>query len=124
MSLHFDEETTYLTLLNICNQFGVDPSASLELENYFRKLLDDYDGPQNQVHIVSWLNAQIQTNFRSIKEIPKWIQSPTWPLVNEQPMIFLGQIDIKKNPLIYHDDTSIYVFVARGHEPVVVVQQY
>lgn len=40
---------------------------------------------------------------------PKWIQSPDW-IINEnnQPMIFIEQIDVSK---IYHDKTFLYVFL-------------
>jgi hypothetical protein len=49
-----------------------------------------------------------------------------------KPMIFAGQIDLnqkereKVTPTLYHDDTSLYIFLAPGEYPEaeVVIQQY
>ncbi len=44
-------------------------------------------------------------------------------------MIFAGQIDLSTQgegivSELYHDDTSLYVFVGRKTPPVVIVQQF
>lgn len=48
--------------------------------------------------------------FKYQTKPPKWIQNPDWPIKNDQPLYFLGQIEIKKGDL-FHDEGSIYLFI-------------
>jgi hypothetical protein len=102
---------TYLLLLKLCGKYGVDPSSSFEMEGFFMKILAEQ--PKD---------SDLSTY---LKGRPRWIQGRAWPLVNGQPMIFAGQIDIKQEGKdLFHDDTSLYVFIAKDSEPKMVLQQY
>ncbi|BAP32655.1 uncharacterized protein CHSO_3618 [Chryseobacterium sp. StRB126] len=48
--------------------------------------------------------------FRYQTKPPKWIQNPEWPIQNNSPLFFLGQIEIKKCDL-FQDDGFIYLFI-------------
>jgi hypothetical protein len=127
--LEFDDPETYAMLLEACKGHGVDPSASLETEGFFRKLLPQYAGESDAASIVAWLKEQVLQYFVAVSDRPKWRQNPQWPLEEGRPMIFAGQIDLSIQnggivSTIYHDDTSLYIFIGRKSQPVVVVQQF
>ena len=127
--LDYDDQETYILLLQACKRFGVDPSMSVESENFFRKLLAQYHGEASHGSILAWLDQQIAQHFLALNDRPNWIQSPEWPFADERPMIFAGQIDVTVEhggmpSQLFHDDTSLYVFLALGKPPVVVLQQY
>lgn len=123
--LSFDNEHTFELLLDACSEFQVDPTSSLVAESFFRNLLQSYSGSQNDEAVVTWLNEKLAQNFVSIGDRPHWIQNPQWPFVNGVPMIFVGQLEIKNPPRsVFHDDTTFYVFVNKGSQPIVVMQQY
>jgi hypothetical protein len=128
--LDYDDRKIYYLLSSVCNRYGVDPSIPRESRQLFRELLSQYDGPTDRASVTAWLKEQIPRHFVSLRRRPKWIQSPEWPFANGKPMIFAGQIDLnreereKVTPTLYHDDTSLYVFIGRGEYPEVIIQQY
>lgn len=129
MTLDFDNSGIYELLLKVCSPYGVDPSSSVEAENFFRKLLEQYTGDTAPDHLSSWLSNQITEHFYALASRPRWIQSPNWPVKDGIPMVFVGQIDISVKGTgtamkIFHDDTSFYVFVDRQGRPKVIVQQF
>lgn len=126
--LNFDDPEIYQMLLDVCKGYSVDPSASLETEELFRKLLESYSDEREPSRIASWLREQILQHFVAVSERPHWLQASQWPFDGDGPMIFAGQIDlpIQNGGIvseIYHDDTSIYIFIGRRSRPKVVVQQ-
>ncbi|MBO0857066.1 MAG: hypothetical protein J2P21_01145 [Chloracidobacterium sp.] len=129
--LNFDDIETYKykLLLKVSKPHSVDPSSSIEADEYFKKLLSSYTGDNDQSAIIDWLDRQIAERFIAIGDRPRWIQDPGWPFANNEPLIFVGQIDVsaKDNKVVsslYHNDTSLYVFIGRNTKPVVVIQQY
>ncbi len=130
----FDNPETYNSeayklLLAICSQYQVDPSASLESEKFFQKLLSRYNGSLDLESMTGWLNEQIAQWFVAVGERPKWIQGCDWQFIDGVPAIFAGQIDVSiKNSevasSIFHDDTSFYVFIGKKTPPIVIMQQY
>lgn len=120
------EVEAYLLVTSVSNRYGVDPSSSVECERFFQKLLAEYTGDLDDLE--PWLERQIPQYFMAIGERPRWKQGADWPFANGSPMIFAGQIDIsiekwQQGRDIYHDDTSLYVFIAKRVQPVVIVQQ-
>ena len=123
--LTMDDFHTLILMINTAEPYGVDPRGSIEAERYFAKLLQQYDGPQDDASFSDWLRQEISERFISITDKPRWIQNPAWQFANEQPMIFAGQIDISQKDFpFYHDDTSLYVFIGRKVPTEVVIQQY
>ena len=130
MALDYDDSETYMLVLEVADEFGVDPDAPKECNVLFRELLANYAGPNDTNAVAAWLREQIPKHFIALGERPRWIQAPDWPFANGQPMVFAGQIDISASagkqllPDFYHDDTSLYVFIGRQVEPDVIIQQY
>jgi hypothetical protein len=70
-----------------------------------------------------WLRSHLTERFRYHKEPPKWIQSPAWPISDNEPLYFLGQITIEDCEL-FHDTTTVYVFLdTKSGETKTVMQQ-
>lgn len=68
-------------------------------------------GEKSGDELRDWLRKEFSKRFRYVSEPPKWIQSPTW-LINENgPLVFLGQLDVEG---YFHDLATVYVF----HDPV------
>lgn len=128
MSLDVNDRDVYAALLRICDLFGVDPTASIEAEEYFRKLLMSYGGSGPDAAFESWLEQELTGRFLTLAGIPNWLQASEWPFANGEPLIFAGQIDysLDDNSVaaqLFHDDTSIYVFIGKKIPSVVIMQQ-
>ena len=131
--IKFDEENAseselevYLSVVRVANQYGVDPSSSVESEEFFQHLLEEFTGSLE--NLTEWLEEQLPRYFTVINERPRWKQSASWPFSHGKPMMFAGQIDLSIQPEgpvsdIYHDDTSLYIFIGKGVSPIVITQQ-
>jgi hypothetical protein len=116
----------YLLVVDVADRFGVEPSMSQESEDYFVRMLDDFLGDPTDLQ--QWLEERIAHAFVSLGERPRWIQGAQWPFAEGQPMIFAGQMELAPQQggiaeQLFHDATSLYVFLAPKVEPVVVMQQ-
>lgn len=132
--IHFDDEDVndtdleiYGLVVKVASRYGVDPLMSRSSEEFFGNLLAQYSGDLDS--LAAWLEEQIPKHFVAVGERPRWIQNPEWPFADGQPMIFVGQIDMPAQPEgmateLFHDDTSLYVFIGRKVQPVVVTQQF
>ena len=49
----------------------------------------------------------IKEHFICMDKYPNWLQEPDWPIVDNIPAMFLGQLDISK---LKHDTTYLYIF--------------
>lgn len=61
--------------------------------------------------------------FRYQTKPPKWIQNPEWPIQNNSPLFFLGQIEIKRCDL-FHDDGNIYLFIDSKTGVIETIKQF
>ncbi len=128
-TLDFDDSEIYELLLTICAQYQVDPSASIESENFFRNLLAQYKSSSDIESLSKWLSEQIDHWFVALGKRPKWVQSSEWQFLDGIPAVFVGQIDVstednERASKVFHDDTSFYVFIGKKKPPIVIMQQY
>jgi hypothetical protein len=56
-----------------------------------------------------WLRVRLEQLFRYHRKPPKWIQSPAWPITENGPMYFFGQINLD-NCEHFHDEAAAYLF--------------
>ncbi len=86
----------------------------LGLPDFFLKQLADKaaDLPDRKA-VASMVKGEIGASFRCLKKPPKWLQSPAWIVVDERPLVFVGQLDLGQ---LKHDEAQVYVFFdeARG----------
>ena len=69
---------------------------------YLNSLYDKY-----QPKTVTIFKKIIKEHFICMDKHPKWLQEPDWPIVDNIPAMFLGQLDISK---LKHDTTYLYIF--------------
>ena len=85
-------EKDLLLLLKLGNQYGFDPLASQEAEDYFQTLLGRYQGPPEGKR--AFLEGEVSRAFCCCcGSRPVWIQSAEWPFENGEPMWFAGQLE-------------------------------
>ncbi|MCB9431206.1 MAG: hypothetical protein H6668_04395 [Ardenticatenaceae bacterium] len=129
MSINFDNVNVYERLLRVCKLFAVHPLSSIESEEFFRLLVAQYVKQGDLDDFEEWVSEQLLVYFKYVKHKPRWLQDPEWPFSNGLPMIFVGQFDIDPLELpnstsLFHDATSIYVFIGNKSLPVAIMQQY
>lgn len=80
----------------------------LDVESKFisEKYLSKLEGLSKEKAIKK-LQEFLFRDFKCVNSKPEWIQSPTWPIINGEPLIFLGQIEIEK---YFHDIAAAYIF--------------
>ena len=66
--------------------------------------------PLTQKERKVWLRQRLFELFRYVKHPPRWLQSPSWPIGDSGPLVFLGQFNIDD---YFHDTATAYVF----HDP-------
>jgi len=64
-------------------------------------------GGREGAELRKWSRERLVERFKCADKPPKWIQSPSWPMNENGPLVFLGQMDIKD---YFHDSASAYVF--------------
>jgi hypothetical protein len=64
-------------------------------------------GQRSGDELRSWLQKEFGRRFRYVGEPPRWIQSPNWPISENGPLVFLGQLEVHG---YFHDDAAVYVF--------------
>ena len=67
-------------------------------------------GPRTGEDLKEWLHAELLKRFKYVSNPPEWIQNPHWPIHENGPMVFLGQVEVKG---YFHDEAAVYVF----HDP-------
>ena len=75
-------------------------------ESYLLRLVEEGKKEQKQ-DLKEFLKEAIRRDFRCVGKKPGWLQSPRWPIVDEMPLVFVGQLDAGD---LFHDQARIYVF--------------
>jgi len=87
--------------------------------DYFESITKQYQST-NKKEIKDILRKKIETDFISLKNKPKWIQAPNWPIENGIPLIFIGENDMSD---INHDTTKVYVFFNKIKDIFICIKQ-
>lgn len=112
-------------LLELGNEFSFDPQESCESEKYFIDLLEKYSENFCDLEdLKQFLRQIVMRDFQIICQKPNWIQGSEWPFTrNGKPMIFIGQIECKKEKINLHDDAIFYVFWDRDTGDIKTIMQ-
>ncbi len=97
-----------LELMELGNEMGFDPLASMESEEYFLKLLEKY-APLGEEKMQA-VRKEIEKDFLTFDKPPQWIQGSEWPFFNGKPMYFVGQLDTADNKKAMPCGLCFYVF--------------
>lgn len=112
-------EEQYEILMPLGDEFGV------RLDNHEGVIDSITASTPPGVSLVEWVRSQIPLRFRVVGRPPRWLQEEEWPVGNEGPLLFIGQIDVEPaSNLPIHDTTSFFVFYDQAvGESTVVTQQ-
>lgn len=113
-NVQFNKNSVYKNLFN--NILNIIPSyIGLPLDFIFENLNTQYiKGDINKLKLF------IKESFKYIKNKPKWLQEPQWPIDNKKPLLFLAQIDIS---IIRHDTSQLYIFYNTDKDTFYIVEQ-
>jgi hypothetical protein len=78
---------------------------------FLQSLLSEAPSFLKKSDLKQWLRKRLLESFRYVKKPPPWIQSPSWPIGKNGPLVFLGQVAVEG---YLHDSGAAYVF----HDPV------
>lgn len=78
--------------------------------DYIEKYIVPKDRTLSKSDQKQYIKQRYAELFKYQTKPPKWIQNPDWPIKNDKPLYFLGQIEMKKGDL-FHDEGSIYLFI-------------
>jgi hypothetical protein len=67
-------------------------------------------GDRSGKELERWLRTRLKELFRCHKRPPRWLQSPAWPIGDNGPLYFLGQIALDRCEH-FHDVAAVYVFL-------------
>ena len=99
---------TYAALCNLV--VDAQPRWLLVDSKYvFEKIISAAEG-RTGGELRSWLAEEFLRRFRYAEKPPEWIQSPAWPINQNGPLVFLGDLEIKN---YFHDLAKAYLF----HDP-------
>ncbi|MCA9621832.1 MAG: hypothetical protein KC731_22565 [Myxococcales bacterium] len=87
---------------------------------YLRCLLAEA-GDRSGVDLKKWLAQELEARFVFVEKPPRWLQSPAWPINENGPMRFLGQLAAGDS---FHDMGSVYVFIDPATAQVETVIQF
>lgn len=75
--------------------------------SFFKEVILGNNQCLNKSELKKRIKENIKRQFKYVSNPPKWIQNPMWPINENIPMLFLGQLDVKN---YLHDDSVVYVF--------------
>jgi hypothetical protein len=81
----------------------VDPE-----DEYITQLIASIPSSENRPNRLKAMKAVIVKDFCHLKKPPRWLQSAKWPMANDMPMIFVGQLSLGN---LLHDDAQVFIFV-------------
>jgi hypothetical protein len=55
------------------------------------------------------IKERLNEHFRYVDKPPRWIQNPDWPICEDRPLVFVGQLEIDA-PEHFHDKGAAYLF--------------
>ncbi|AYH20937.1 hypothetical protein C5E22_22255 [Pectobacterium parmentieri] len=87
--------------------------------DYLKHLIDKCKGVQGR-ELEILLKNEIHSSFKFIKKKPTWLQSPDWPINNNSPLLFIGQIDISN---LKNDVSFLYVFFDKKNREYINIEQ-
>lgn len=103
--------------------FATSPKYLDIQPDFFEKYILPTDQSLSKSDKKQMIKKTIAQLFKYQTKPPKWIQNPDWLIKNNNPMYFLGQMDIKSGDL-FHDDGSVYLFVDIETGSIETVKQF
>lgn len=72
-------------------------------------LWEQLNGPLPKAEKKKQLNTKAKELFQYQDKPPRWIQGAQWPIRQNKPLVFIGQLKLSA-PALFHDHGAVYVF--------------
>jgi hypothetical protein len=115
--VHFEKNNEAVNLYSLLHK--VQPSW-LDIPDWYMKKIMEAAGSISGKHLECFLRERIKQDFRCLKKQPKWLQSAQWVYENEEPLLFIGQIEITD---IRNDTAQLYVFLDERNNKFHTIEQ-
>ena len=76
-------------------------------DSYMKKLLE-LAGDRHGKELEEFLKNEIRRRFKCLKGRPRWLQEANWIFRENEPLLFVGQLDITA---VRHDVARLYIFM-------------
>lgn len=66
--------------------------------------------------IQAWMIETIDRCFLSMDKAPRWVREPSWRFIDDNPMVFVSQIDLEDNATMRNNASAgevLYLFSGR-----------
>ena len=97
-----DEEIKLYTLV-----LSSQPSW-VQLPSFYIQKLLDVAGERKGIELKKFLKEEMKKRFKCMKGTPRWLQGASWVFIDEEPLLFVGQLDITE---MRHDTSRLYIFL-------------
>jgi hypothetical protein len=108
----------------VARSLGVGVAVPEACGELVGRVVESYRGRPEDFE--TWFARELLDRFRAFGERPNWIQEPEWPVEDEQPLTFVGQVERPRGTYAgqyYGHDAAYYVFTdMRTAKCTVVVQ--
>lgn len=74
---------------------------------YIQREIISAAGNLPEKELKKWLRSELLKRFKYVTKPPRWIQGANWPINENGPLVFLGQIQVNN---YFHDEAAVYVF--------------
>ena len=78
----------------------------LESDYFLKEVLPDAVDRSGK-ELEHWVQDQLLERFRYVSGPPNWIQNQDWPINENGPLVFFGELEVGN---YFHDDARAYVF--------------
>lgn len=114
-------DDVYAELIALMMDVAALPEEPAEAEEFLSKYVESFDGSKEE--LLADLRERTKGWFRSLVSPPRWIHNPAWQFLEGRPMWFVGQIDVPRGAGAFHDEASVFVFIAPDSYSTKVVVQ-
>ncbi len=94
-------EAKLYELISGCTPRWLEPPV-----NYLKSFVEKNESLDKK-ELKALVKDKINEDFICLKGKPKWIQAPNWPIEDDQPLVYVGELDMTS---ISHDTTKVFVF--------------
>nr|WP_314499259.1 hypothetical protein [uncultured Chryseobacterium sp.] len=102
---------------------GISPEYIDADPEFIKKHIVPADHTLSKADRKKYIRRRYSELFKYQSKPPHWIQNPEWPVKNEKPLFFLGQIEIK-SPELFHDNGAVYLFIDTDTKDIETIKQF
>ena len=100
----------------------VDMDIDVHSAFYRQQLLPIVEREITRAEKKKQIREKVKALFQYQTKPPRWIQGAAWPMRDDVPLFFVGQVALKHEA--FHDDGAVYIFLDTTSGEIKTVQQF